>query len=40
MRKKPAAYKAAGAERVFLWPVKDEIAQLEKFQRQVIPILK
>jgi alkanesulfonate monooxygenase SsuD/methylene tetrahydromethanopterin reductase-like flavin-dependent oxidoreductase (luciferase family) len=37
---KLAAYKAAGVERVFVWPVKDEVEQLEKFRRKVIPLVK
>ncbi len=32
------AYQAAGAERVFLWPVVDERRQLEIFQEQVAPL--
>lgn len=38
--KKVAAYKAAGVERLFIWPVKDEIEQLEKFQRTVMPLVQ
>ncbi len=33
------AYQAAGAERVFLWPVVDERRQLEIFQKQVAPLV-
>lgn len=33
------AYQAAGAERVFLWPVVDERRQLEIFQEQVAPLV-
>jgi hypothetical protein len=29
----------AGVERVFVWPVSDEVAQLEKFGRLVLPRL-
>lgn len=31
------AYEAAGVERVFLWPVADELEQLRTFRAQVIP---
>lgn len=34
---KLSSYAAAGAQRVFVWPVADEIEQLEKFQREVAP---
>lgn len=33
------AYQAAGAQRVFLWPVVDERRQLEIFQEQVAPLV-
>jgi probable F420-dependent oxidoreductase len=33
------AYRSAGAQRVMLWPVKDEIHQLEKFQEHVAPLI-
>jgi probable F420-dependent oxidoreductase len=36
---KLAAYRAAGAERIFLWPVKDELRQLATFQEQVAPLV-
>jgi alkanesulfonate monooxygenase SsuD/methylene tetrahydromethanopterin reductase-like flavin-dependent oxidoreductase (luciferase family) len=32
---KLAAYKAAGVQRVIVWPVSDEIDQLEVFQKKV-----
>ncbi|HKH10182.1 MAG TPA: LLM class flavin-dependent oxidoreductase [Rubrobacter sp.] len=35
---KLAAYKAAGAQRVFLWPVEDELRQLTIFREQVAPL--
>jgi alkanesulfonate monooxygenase SsuD/methylene tetrahydromethanopterin reductase-like flavin-dependent oxidoreductase (luciferase family) len=34
---KLAAYKAAGVERVFVWPINDEIEQLRIFQQRVAP---
>ncbi len=36
---KLAAYKAAGVQRVFLWPIKDEIEQLTIFQQRVAPLV-
>ena len=36
---KVAAYQTAGAQRIFLWPVADEINQLEKFWEQVVPLV-
>ena len=33
------AYAAAGAERVFLWPLADELRQLELVRTQVVPLL-
>ena len=36
---KLAAYKAAGAQRVFLWPVGDELDQLALFQERVAPLV-
>ncbi len=30
---------AAGVQRVFLWPVEDEVDQLARFQEQVLPQL-
>src|SRR5207249_9835335 len=34
---KLAAYKAAGVQRVCIWPIKDEIEQLTIFQQKVAP---
>ena len=36
---KLAAYKAAGVQRVFLWPVADELDQLRIFQQKVAPVV-
>ena len=36
---KLAAYRAAGAQRIFLWPVEDELHQLVTFQEQVAPLV-
>ena len=33
------AYEQAGAQRVFLWPLADERAQLELFRERVVPLL-
>jgi alkanesulfonate monooxygenase SsuD/methylene tetrahydromethanopterin reductase-like flavin-dependent oxidoreductase (luciferase family) len=33
------AYERAGAQRVFLWPLADERAQLEVFRGRVVPLL-
>ena len=33
------AYVRAGAQRVFLWPLADERAQLELFRARVVPLL-
>jgi alkanesulfonate monooxygenase SsuD/methylene tetrahydromethanopterin reductase-like flavin-dependent oxidoreductase (luciferase family) len=33
------AYRAAGATRIFLWPVEDELGQLATFQEQVAPLV-
>jgi alkanesulfonate monooxygenase SsuD/methylene tetrahydromethanopterin reductase-like flavin-dependent oxidoreductase (luciferase family) len=32
-----AAYSRAGLERVFLWPVEDELAQVERFAERILP---
>jgi alkanesulfonate monooxygenase SsuD/methylene tetrahydromethanopterin reductase-like flavin-dependent oxidoreductase (luciferase family) len=37
---KLAAYRAAGANRIFLWPVGDELGQLAAFQEQVAPLVR
>ena len=36
---KIAAYQAAGAQRIFLWPVADELRQLETFRERVAPLV-
>lgn len=36
---KLAAYRAAGAQRVYLWPVDDELRQLAAFQKRVAPLV-
>ena len=33
------AYAAAGAQRIFLWPLVDELQQLQRFQEAVVPLL-
>ena len=33
------AYRNAGVQRVFLWPVQDDLQQLERFHDQVVPLL-
>jgi alkanesulfonate monooxygenase SsuD/methylene tetrahydromethanopterin reductase-like flavin-dependent oxidoreductase (luciferase family) len=33
------AYGRAGAQRIFLWPLEDERAQLELFRERVMPLL-
>ena len=35
---KLAAYRSAGAQRIMLWPIHDEISQLQKFQERVTPL--
>jgi alkanesulfonate monooxygenase SsuD/methylene tetrahydromethanopterin reductase-like flavin-dependent oxidoreductase (luciferase family) len=34
-----AAFLDAGARRVFVWPLADELAQLERFRERVVPLL-
>ena len=34
-----SAYAAAGVQRVFLWPLADELRQLERFSRDVLPLV-
>jgi alkanesulfonate monooxygenase SsuD/methylene tetrahydromethanopterin reductase-like flavin-dependent oxidoreductase (luciferase family) len=34
-----SAYAEAGAERVFVWPLADELYQLEAFREQVVPLV-
>jgi alkanesulfonate monooxygenase SsuD/methylene tetrahydromethanopterin reductase-like flavin-dependent oxidoreductase (luciferase family) len=36
---KVAAYKAAGVQRVFVWPINDEVEQLRIFQQKVAPLV-
>jgi alkanesulfonate monooxygenase SsuD/methylene tetrahydromethanopterin reductase-like flavin-dependent oxidoreductase (luciferase family) len=36
---KLAAYKAAGVQRIFIWPIKDEIEQLRIFKQKVTPLV-
>ena len=36
---KMARYQDAGAQRIFMWPVDDELQQLEIFRKRVIPLL-
>jgi alkanesulfonate monooxygenase SsuD/methylene tetrahydromethanopterin reductase-like flavin-dependent oxidoreductase (luciferase family) len=36
---KLAAYQAGGANRIFLWPVEDELGQLATFQERVAPLV-
>ena len=36
---KLAAFRDAGVQRVFLWPVADELEQLKRFAGQVLPLL-
>jgi alkanesulfonate monooxygenase SsuD/methylene tetrahydromethanopterin reductase-like flavin-dependent oxidoreductase (luciferase family) len=33
-----SAYKEAGAERIFVWPLADELRQLERFREDVVPL--
>ena len=37
--KKLAAYKATGVQRVFVWPVRNELDQLTLFQKKVTPLV-
>jgi probable F420-dependent oxidoreductase len=37
---KLAAYRAAGAQRIFLWPVEDELRQLATFQERVASLVR
>jgi alkanesulfonate monooxygenase SsuD/methylene tetrahydromethanopterin reductase-like flavin-dependent oxidoreductase (luciferase family) len=36
---KLAAYEIAGVQRVFIWPIKDEIEQLRIFKQKVMPLV-
>ncbi len=33
------AYQEAGAERIFVWPLADELHQLERFREDVVPLV-
>ena len=33
------AYQDAGAERIFVWPLADELGQLERFRTEVVPLV-
>jgi hypothetical protein len=35
-----AAYRSAGVRRIILWPVINEIPQLEKFQNHIAPLAR
>jgi probable F420-dependent oxidoreductase len=37
---KLAAYQSAGAQRIMLWPITNEIPQLESFHQQILPLAK
>jgi probable F420-dependent oxidoreductase len=37
---KLAAYRDAGAQRIFLWPIADDLDQLTVFKEQVVPLLR
>jgi alkanesulfonate monooxygenase SsuD/methylene tetrahydromethanopterin reductase-like flavin-dependent oxidoreductase (luciferase family) len=37
---KVAAYRAAGAQRLYLWPVEDEARQLTVFRERVVPLTR
>jgi alkanesulfonate monooxygenase SsuD/methylene tetrahydromethanopterin reductase-like flavin-dependent oxidoreductase (luciferase family) len=34
-----SAYQDAGAERIFVWPLADELDQLERFREEVVPLV-
>ena len=34
-----SAYRDAGAERIFVWPLADELDQLERFREDVVPLV-
>jgi alkanesulfonate monooxygenase SsuD/methylene tetrahydromethanopterin reductase-like flavin-dependent oxidoreductase (luciferase family) len=34
-----SAYEEAGAERIFVWPLADELHQLERFRAEVVPLV-
>jgi 2-methylisocitrate lyase-like PEP mutase family enzyme len=33
------AYQDAGAQRIFVWPLADELHQLERFREDVVPLV-
>jgi alkanesulfonate monooxygenase SsuD/methylene tetrahydromethanopterin reductase-like flavin-dependent oxidoreductase (luciferase family) len=35
-----SAFAEAGAQRLFVWPLRDEVKQLEVFREQVVPLLR
>jgi alkanesulfonate monooxygenase SsuD/methylene tetrahydromethanopterin reductase-like flavin-dependent oxidoreductase (luciferase family) len=38
--RKLAAYRSAGVQRTLLWPIGDELHQLETFQDQIVPLVR
>jgi alkanesulfonate monooxygenase SsuD/methylene tetrahydromethanopterin reductase-like flavin-dependent oxidoreductase (luciferase family) len=36
---KLAAYRSSGAQRILLWPIRDELRQLETFREHVVPLV-
>jgi hypothetical protein len=40
MAERLVAFRDAGVQRVFLWPVADELEQLRRFSEQVMPALR
>jgi alkanesulfonate monooxygenase SsuD/methylene tetrahydromethanopterin reductase-like flavin-dependent oxidoreductase (luciferase family) len=34
-----SAYRDAGAERIFVWPLADDVVQLERFRTEVVPLV-
>jgi alkanesulfonate monooxygenase SsuD/methylene tetrahydromethanopterin reductase-like flavin-dependent oxidoreductase (luciferase family) len=34
-----SAYRDAGAERIFVWPLADDVDQLERFRNEVVPLV-
>ena len=38
--KKLRAYQDAGVQRIFMWPVVDEVRQLERFAERVVPLIE
>ena len=35
-----SAFRASGAERIFVWPLADEVEQLERFRADVVPLVR